>query len=68
MVETILSLEIYVDFLRRSRAANYAVPDQILPNYETLQDFMVVVVVTCNNEEYPIKNESARVVTVISAL
>ena len=63
MVETILSLKIYVDFSRRSRAAYSVVPDQILQNYETLQDFMVVVVVTCNNEEYPIKNESARVVT-----
>ena len=34
----------------------------ILPNFEPIQDVMVVPV-TCQNKEDPIKNEGARVVT-----
>ena len=43
-------------------AANYAVNDRIWSNYELVQDFMVVLV-TCKNEEEPIKNKGARVFT-----
>ena len=34
----------------------------ILPNFELIQAFMVVLV-TCKNEEDPIKNEGSRVLT-----
>ena len=40
---------------------------RILPNFEPIQDFMVVLV-TCKNKEEPIKNEVARVVTRFSPL
>ena len=39
----------------------------ILPNFEPIQDIMVVLV-TCKNQEDPIKNEGARVVTRFSPL
>ena len=38
------------------------VPRRILPNFEFIPDFMVVLV-TCKNKEEQIKNEGARVVT-----
>ena len=55
---------LYVDFYRRSRAANSEVSDEILPKFKLIQAFMVVLV-TCKNEEDPIKNhsEGARVLT-----
>ena len=37
---------------------------RILANFEPIRDFMVVLV-TCKNEEDPIKNEGARVVTTL---
>ena len=46
---------LYVVF-RRSRAANSEVSDGILPKFELIQAF-IVVLVTCKNEEDPIKNE-----------
>ena len=46
----------YGDFSRRSRAANSAVLGPIWPNFELVWDVMVVLV-TCKNEEVPIKNE-----------
>ena len=49
-------------FSRRPRAANSAVHGRIWPNFELVQDFMAVLV-TCKNEEDPIKNEGARVFT-----
>ena len=49
-------------FFKRSRAANSAVRGRILPKFELVQ-VLVVVLVTCNNEEDPIKNEGARVIT-----
>ena len=49
-------------FFKRSRAANSAVPGQILPNFELVRDIMVVLH-TCKNEENPIKNEDTRVLT-----
>ena len=45
-----------------SRAANSAVRGRILPNFELIQDIMVVLH-TCKNDEDPIKNEDARVLT-----
>ena len=48
-------------FFRRSRAANSAVHDRIWPSFELIQDFMVVLV-TCKNEEDPIKNDGASTV------
>ena len=47
---------LYVDFFRCSRAANSEVRDGILPKFELVQAF-IVVLVTCKNEEDPIKNE-----------
>ena len=52
------------DFSRRSRAANSAVLGPIWPNFELVRDVLNVLV-TCNYEEYPIKNEGARVVTTL---
>ena len=43
-----------VIFSRRYRAANSAVLGPIMPNFELVQDFMAVLV-TCKNEEDPIK-------------
>ena len=49
-------------FFRRSRAANSEVSGGILPKFKLIQAF-IVVLVTCKNEEDPIKNEGARVLT-----
>ena len=49
-------------FFKRSRAANSEVRGRIGPNFKLVQDFMVVLL-TCKNEEDPIKNEGARVLT-----
>ena len=62
VIATFLTLYVYGDFSRRSRTANFTVPCRILPNFELLQDFLVVLI-TCKNEEDPNKNESARGVT-----
>ena len=43
-------------------AANSAVRGGILPKFELIQAF-IVVLVTCKNEEDPIKNKGARVLT-----
>ena len=51
-----------MSFFRRSRAANSEFRSGILPKFELIQAF-IVVLVTCNNEEDPIKNEGARVLT-----
>ena len=50
----------YVVFFRGSRAANSKVSGGILQKFELIQAF-IVVLVTCKNEEDPIKNEGARV-------
>ena len=47
-------------FFRRSTAVNSAALSPIWPNFELVRDFMVVLV-TCKNEEDPIRNEGARV-------
>ena len=49
-------------FFRCSRAANSEVSGGILPKLELIQAF-IVVLVTSKNEEDPIKNEGARVLT-----
>ena len=49
-------------FFRRYRAANSEVSSGILPKFKVIQAF-IVVLVTCKNEEDPIKNERARVLT-----
>ena len=54
-------------FFRCSRAANSEVSGGILPKFELIQAF-IVFLVTCKNEEDPIKNEGARVLTRFSPL
>ena len=58
---------LYVVFFRRSRAANSKVSGRILPKFELIQAFIVALVI-CKNEEDPIKNEGARVLTRFSPL
>ena len=57
----------YDVFFRRSRATNSEVSGGILPKFELIQAFIVVLVI-CKNEEDPIKNEGARVLTRFSPL
>ena len=52
------------DFSRHSMATNSAVNGPICSNFELVQDFMVVLL-TCKNEEDPIKNRGARVFTTL---
>ena len=47
---------LYVVFFRCSRAANSEVSGAILPKFKLILAF-IVVLVTCKNEEDPIKNE-----------
>ena len=51
-------------FFRRSRAANSTVHGRILLNFELIRDFMVLLV-TCKNQEDPIRTEGARVLTTL---
>ena len=51
-------------FSRRSRAANSAVHGPSWANFKLVQDFMVVLL-TCKNEEDPIKNRGTRVFTTL---
>ena len=64
MFTRFLPLLVYGDFSRRSRAANVAVLGPIWPNFELFRDVMDVLV-TCQYEEYPIKNRGARVFTTL---
>ena len=61
---------LFCRFFRGSRAANYEVSGGILPKFELIQAFIVVLVtmVTYKNEEDPIKTEGARVLTRFSPL
>ena len=61
-MKTLECLQDYISFFRRSRAANSEVSGGILPIFKFIQAF-IVVLVTCKNEEDPIKNEGARVLT-----
>ena len=45
-------------------AANSTVQGLIWPNFKPIRD-LIDVLVTCKNEEDPIKNEGARVVTTL---
>ena len=63
-VVTIDLTYVYGNFSSCSRAAFSTVQGLISPNFESIQDFMVVLV-TCKNEEDPIKNVGARVVTTL---
>ena len=53
---------LYDVFFRRSRATNSEVSSGILPKFELMQA-SIVVLITCKNEEDPIKNEGNRVLT-----
>ena len=55
---------VYGDFSRRLRAAHSTVLGPIWPNFELVGDVMDVLVI-CKYEDYPIKNEGARVVTTL---
>ena len=50
-----------------SRAAYSKVHGWIQPNFKLIRDY-IVVLVTCKNEEDPIKNEGARVLTIYSSI
>ena len=47
-----------------TRVANSAVLSPIWPNFKIIQDLMAVLV-TCGNEEHPIKNEGTRLFTTL---
>ena len=49
-------------FFKRSRAANSAVRRRIWSKFELIRD-IVVILVTCKNEEDPLKNKDASVAT-----
>ena len=57
----------YALILRSSIATNCAVSELILPKFELIQAFMIVLV-TYKNEEDPCKNEVPRVVTTLLQL
>ena len=65
MFTRFLPLLVYGDFSRRSRAANSAVHGPIWSKFKLVQDF-IVVLITCKNEEDPIKNEGAGVFTTLN--
>ena len=58
---------LYDVFFIRSRATNSEVSGGILPKFELIQA-SIVDLVTYKNEEVPIKNEGARVLTRFSTL
>ena len=64
VITTFLPLLSLWEFFRCSRAASSAVPCPILRNFKITQNF-IVALATCKNEEDPIKNEGARVVTTL---
>ena len=66
MVTTFLLMLVYADFFRRSRAAISTVHGRILLNFKIIRDF-IVFLVTCKNEEDPIKTEGARVLTTFNS-
>ena len=62
-----LLTRLYDVFFRRSRATNSEVSGGILPIFELIQAF-IVVLVTSKNEKDPIKNKGSRVLTRFSPL
>ena len=53
-----------MSIFRRSRVAYPEVSGGILPKFELIHAF-IVVFITCKNEEDPIKNEGARVTSLL---
>ena len=51
-----------IDFFKYSRADNFAVRGRIWLKFVLIRD-IVVTLVTCKNEEDPLKNKDARVAT-----
>ena len=64
MFTAFLRLQVFREFFRRPRAANSAVHCPVMLYLELSPD-VVVVLVTCKNEEDSIKNEGARVFTTV---
>ena len=62
MVTTFPPLSVYRDFSRHSRAANSTVRSPVWSKFELIPAFMEVLV-TCKNEEDPIKSGGTRVLT-----
>ena len=62
VLTTFSPLSVYGDFSRCSRAANSAILVPNWPNCDLVRDIMVVLV-TCKNEEDQIENEGPRVLT-----
>ena len=58
---------LYAVFFRCSRAANSKISGGILPKFELIQAY-IVVLLTCKNVEDLIKNEGARVLSRFSPL
>ena len=54
-----------IDFFNHSRAANSAVKGRIWLKFELIQDVMIILV-TSKNEEDLIKNEGARMLTTLN--
>ena len=51
-------------FFQTFKADNSAGQGRILPNFKPIKDF-IAVLVTCKNEDNPIKNEVVRVLTTL---
>ena len=62
MVTTFPPLKVYRDFFRCLRAAKSTVKSPIWAKFKLFPAFMIVLI-TCKNEEDPIKNEGTRVLT-----
>ena len=62
MATTFLSLQVYEDFSTCSKAHYFTVRCRIWPKFDLCREY-IVVLVTCKNEEDPIKNKGARVAT-----
>ena len=60
--QNILNSSQVKEFLNWSRAADFAGHRFIRPNFKIIRDY-IVYLVTSKNEEGPIKNEGARVLT-----
>ena len=64
VLTTFLPFQVYRNFSRHFMAANSTDPYPILPNFKPIQDF-ISVLATCKNEDDPIKNEGAIVITTL---
>ena len=62
VITTFLLLYVYMDFSRRSKAANSPVRSQIWLKFELIRT-LIIVLVTGKKKVDPIKNEGARVLT-----